>query len=472
MKKNSNVGVIIANAEGSFFGYSEKEGFFVSKESFFSLNTQKSLASDIVWFTNQPQKNIKRKNIKSTDYLGVDVEEILSYLGYSLNKKTLKMVLRKYHDFMLMFVNNIFNQFKNTKLESSNQSVAKKRHADREKIFLNAKTYRMALIKIGETFPETFKIEVEENKKNVLYSPKDVYSISKYNEFKKKNQMIDSLLVNKLKEEERKVINKTHSFEYTLLTLNSDRLLSLPDKLFFSQDDYEIVDVESRLKENKDYKNVIAGDSYLFFHVAIKAADGQEKFKNAASFKVLEKLNKKEAIMSMEEYLYFCSSDFLKVKIIKGYRLKQKLMNQRNDYKKTRENLSKHNLNRNINKYNNTFKKMEEIKLKMGFHFQFGLQLFKQTMTEEQHINKLQNHIHTFNYLQIILLNDNFLLNEWIKSQLLYKNIELIEKLLKNGITVSSYDYKSITLNIDYEQKEEVRRLLEKNNMTYPASLL
>lgn len=469
MKRNSNVGVIIANAEGSFFGYSEKQGFFVSKESFFSLKSQEELDDEVVWFTNQPLSKIQKQNIKACDYLDVDIEEILSYLGYSLNQKTLKMVLRKYHDFMLMFVDNILTQFKNTQLEAINSTVAAKRERDRNEILFRETTYKNALLAIGETFKETFTMDSGERDSRIPV--KEVYDIERFKESSNKNNIINSIIVNQLKDEDRVVVNKTRSFEYTLLTLNESKLKKLPKKIFFSKNDYEIIDVAAKLKENKDYKKVITGGTYLFFHVKIKSERDNE-IENKASFKVLEKLNQKEAIVTVDEYLQLCSSIFLKVKILKGYKLKTEQLKLRNEYEKQRVLLKQYKDSQNITEYNNTSLFLRKIKKEMGSHFLFELPLLSFTMSEEIRLNRLQNYVHSFNYLQIVLLNDNFLLNEWIKSQLLYQNISLVEEFLKIGITVSSYDYKSITLNIDYEEKEIVRELLEKRNMVYPAGLL
>lgn len=472
MKKNSNVGVIIANTEGVFLGYSEKEGFFRSKESFFSLKAQESLDKNTIWFSNLPLKEIKVQNIKSSSYLDVEIEDILSYLGYSMNQKTIKMVMRKYHDFILMFINNLLVQFKDTNLENSNNSVLVKRKAMREEIILKSKTYKEALLLIGKTLSSRLSVEVNKNNKIENQFVKEIYDIKRYHETNNKNNLINDIIVNKLKKEERTVINKTRSFEYKLLTLNEKSLLQLPELTFFSQDNYEIVDLEQRLKERKDYKKVIAEDNYLFFHVKIRTTELVHDSSNKVSFKILGKLDNKEAIMSMEEYLHYCSSNFLKVKLLKGYRLKESVKKNWYSLSSKLDLVEEYKHNQDIVKYNNTIKQIKEIKENIGFHFSFDSSLFSWTLTEEQRLNKLQNHIHTFNYLQIILLNDNFLLNEWIKSQLLCQNIKLVENFLKLGITVSSYDYKSITLNIDVEEKEEVRKILERINVAYPASLL
>jgi hypothetical protein len=188
--------------------------------------------------------------------------------------------------------------------------------------------------------------------------------------------------------------------------------------------------------------------------------------------KILLRLNLKEIIVTKEEYDWYLSQNWFLVKIDSCVLLKPETLESLRITNNKKRLLLKAKEEMDYKNYELRKEELSILNKKNGKVYSFKTDDFKQTIDEEIKIYQSVSNIIPFNYLQILILNDNFLLNEWIKSQLIVNTLNVVRDLSLREYDVIEYDHKSITIGIEEGQEKELRKNLERLELFYPAELL
>ncbi len=457
-KENLNIGILIINKKNNAIGYSQSKGFFMIKESF----SLKELSSDTLWFSNLPRNIEKDKNIKSIDFFGNSLSYFFNYEGLKITPKTKELTLIKMYDFIFSIVKNGITQFSDKELEKINNSVERKRISDRIKILTLSDSYVEFLLGINNKTKETDKINLKN--KNVLI--KGVYSLDSYKDETKNNIIFNKLKINEIDRKKLTVYSNKKN-KVKILTLDSDNIKSVESKILYKNNCYEWYALKE--KNQLMVEKILKRDDLLFIKIELRIKNEELKVDLPNIYKIL---NRKEIIVTKEELIWYVSLDWFNIEIQEYGVLKQeerKKLNKIRNIEKERDYYKSEMIYDKFNEYETFLKKLKKENI---FNFDFNTNVFSYSFNEELSLNKLQNFIHCSNYLQIVFLNDNFLLNEWIKSQLIMKNLKIVKDLSLKEIEVVSFDYKSITIAIEDNEKEDLRIHLERLDVNYPAILL
>lgn len=425
--KKIKIGVLISNNENKVIGYSFEKGFFICKELFFEKDFYKNnLSDDTIWFSNIKEENIRNRNIKSNDFFDIKITDIILHYGLSNvkigNSPNFKIILKKLFDFLNIFVENHISSFKKSSLEKVNPKSIIKREDKRTVDFLNAKTYKELLLSIKNDYDEkliTNIIHREQKKYNIL--PFWFYNEKTYidNDNSKINSIIDS---KKLVKEEMQVLNKKTSF-VKIDTFNLEALNEIEEKDFFNIKNYKISNLGSSFNIDKKNKDILKIEEVLFYLIKITKAPNIRIFKNL--------LNTNQWV-SKKELEFYLTNDFsLSI-----------------DYICERE------------------------KSKTEPLFNFNTVALDDAITPDIRNSHYHQVIHLHNYLQIIEISDNNILNKWIKSSLKSKTMKIIALLEKSDIEVIEYNYNYIKISYNVNEKERLREKLESLKINYPSLIL
>lgn len=457
-KENLNIGILIINKKNNAIGYSQSKGFFMVKESF----SLKDLSPDTLWFSNLPKNVAKNKNIKPIDFFGNSLSYFFNYEGLKITPKTKELTLIKMYDFVFSIVKNAITQFSDRELEKINSSVERKRISDRLKILRLSDSYVEFLLGINNKIKETDKVTFKNN--NFLI--KGVYSLDLYKDETKNNIIFNKLKINEIDKEKLKVYsNKKNKIQ--ILTLDSDNIKSIENKILYKNNCYEWYTLKE--KKPSTVEKILKRKDLLFIKIELRIKN--EELKSDLP-NIYKRLNIKEIIITKEELIWYVNLNWFNIEIQEYAVLKteeRKKLNQIRNIEKERDYYKSEML---YDKFNECEVFLKKLKKEDILNFNFNTNVFNHSINKELTLNKLQNFIHCSNYLQIVFLNDNFLLNEWIKSQLIIKNLKIVKDLSLKEIEVVSFDYKSITIAVEDNEKENLRVYLERLEVNYPAILL
>ena len=438
------IGVLLVDGRNRVMGYSKQEGFF-RKESFSIKNSEDYISSNTIWFSNLKETKPKKKNIKTSNYFGVELESLFLDKGYTLSKKNKKHVLRLMTESLAKVVYNFIDLNKNVKLEKINTKEKAIRVKKRFESILFSESYKEALQSLG-------------------LKNENILSITKYNDETKNNELT---LPFKEKENNHRSNYSNKAKKIKINTLTLDSFSSLKNINLYSINNYKWYNL-SNIKDKETIKSLLNRSDLVFLKINIEV---KNEVKNDLP-KILSKLNFKEIIVTKEEYNWYLSQNWFYIKIISGVLLKPDTLeslritsNKKRLLLKAREEMD----------YKNYELRKEELSIlnkKNGKIYGFNIDKFKHTIDEEIKIYQSISNIIPFNYLQILILNDNFLLNEWIKSQLIVNTLNIVRDLSLRDYDIIEYDHKSITIGIEKGQEKELRKNLERLNLFYPAELL
>lgn len=462
-----NIGVIYSGSGSKLLCYTEEKGIFVV-DSFLSLSNENT-----IWFTNMKKVDLADQDksiFKDSAYFGVEISEIMQQYGFSLNESNIKFILKKFYDFVNAFINNVFNQFKVHALENGNKTIKIKREVERIQKIKISNSYSELLLLIAKGVNKSFILETFEHTdffgstKTIKVVPNSLFKMSNNDT---KSQSVDEWFkINKLRLNRLSLDAATYPLEITIPTLTLDKIDKFPTVDIYDEREYELVSFENELNTPSDYDKLFSED-YLFFKIRIinlqKINDMQNIFKNIA---------RSNFIVSKDLLLRLVKLNLIKVKILEGFVLKethQKLLHKKAQIERRIQKIFKEVDRTEIVSLND---KINLIEKRLPNRKTFSTKLLKHSFIDEIKLNKLQTHVYIFNYLQTIRFNDNLLLNEWIKSQLLISNIDITEKMISKGFEVKKINLDSITVSIKFEDKENLRKILMELGLFCPSELL
>jgi len=425
--KKIKIGVLISNNENKVIGYSFEKGFFICKGLFFQEDFHKNnLDNETIWFSNIKSNNIKHINVKSNDFFGIKITDMIIHYGlYNIkigNQPNFKIILKKLCDMLLPYVENYLEAFKKTSIEKVNPRAIITREDKRIKSFLIAKSYKSLLLTIKNEYNDKLVTNIiKENNKSYKIIPFLFYNEKAY--IDKNKSEINAIINSKsITDKERMVLNKKTS-EVILKTVDFNALRHIGEKDFLSIKDYKISNLGNAYNLDIKNKEILKIEEVLFYLIKITKTPNIRIFKN---------LTNTTQWVSKKELEFYLTNDF-SISI-------EYICEKRNE---VIEPLFIFNV----------------IALKDAINKDF----------EKSHYNQI---IHSYNYLQIIELSDNNILNKWIKSAIKSKTMETIHILEKSDIEIVEYDYDYIKISYNHNEKERLRTILEQFGLNYPSVIL
>lgn len=424
--KKINIGIII-NKDGVSLGYNLKDGFFMLKEPIFlngKINPE--IPDGTIWFTNIEEKKLKYKNFKSINFFEIPLNQILLFNGMKFNKSTTKFYILKLYDLVNTMLLNSIEIFPRNTIEDVNATAKNNRYKRRLNYILEARTYLDLLNMISNDFSinnvtEIFNI----NQKSYKLMPHKVFSTNFYKDNNQENAKIKPYFLSKRLNESKKNIRNKKTFEIDVFTLNLKGLSLIKDQKFYSINDYELTDVPV----NIDKKILIEKDDYLMFEIIIKDIDNKS---SSIKSRLMKNLINNNFLVSKSELIFYINNGF-NIIILSALKIKK------------------------------------EHKLKHIFEFE--TKSLERNLIEPLLTNKYYNMLYSYNYLQIIKKNDNFLLNEWIKSELTGQTLSIIEKLSKKRIEVIEFNEIKIKIAVNHNEKNYTRLILDELELLYSSDL-
>lgn len=455
---------IIYSGSGSKLLCCTKEGVF-KEDSLFSL-TEK-YGDSVVWFTNMNKDlliNEDQRIFKDKNFFGESISDIMSFYGFKMTKTNVIFVVKKYYDFASLLINNILEQHYKGDIENKNKSIKSKRENDRVKLIKRSNNYANLIALASYSMPKHIKVgEIEyiddyDVTKKIDFYPNKYYKIPTT----ASNREVETWL--KIHGMKRKEIQSSKQFDAVLKTLNVKLFKDMPVFEFFNIDYYEVVNLEGRTRTPDDYNRIIK-QGFSLFRIQITSLNKAVKDSAIAMMMKNDFIVTKEMLFSLMELKAF------KFKIIDGLLLNENLqigLNKKSaiekEIKKAHEEVDRRNVV-------NLFDKLNKIKAKLPESIVFSSGILSTMISDELLQNRMMTAVYLENYLQTILLNDNFLLNELIKSSLYLETIKRVAILISKGIEVVGFSEKEIKISIGHDQKEEVRKLLEKLEIVYSSDL-
>ena len=437
------IGILLVDGRNRVMGYSKQEGFF-RKESFSIKDSEDYISSNTIWFSNLKETKPKKKNIKTSGYFGIELESLFLNKGYVLSKKNKKHVLRLMSESLAKIIYNFIDLNKNVELEKINKTEKATRIKKRFESILFSETYKEALQSLGIK---------EEN----------ILSITKYNDKTKNNELVHSF--KKENNHRENYSNKSKRIKINTLTLNS--FSGLRNINLHSINNYKWYNI-SNLKDKKTIDTLLNRSDLMFLKIKIEV---KNEVKNDLP-KILLRLNFKEIIVTKEEYDWYLLQNWFSIKIISCVLLKPETLESLRIKSNKKRLLLKAKEEMDYKNYELRKEELSILNKKNGKVYAFKIEDFKQTIDEEIKLYQSVSNIIPFNYLQILILNDNFLLNEWIKSQLIVSTLKIVRDLSLREYDIIEYDHESISIGIEKGQEKELRKHLERLELFYPAELL
>lgn len=437
------IGILLVDGRNRVMGYSKQEGFF-RKESFSIKDSEDYISSNTIWFSNLKETKPKKKNIKTSGYFGVELESLFLDKGYKLSKKNRKHVLRLMTESLAKIIYNFIDLNKNVELERINTTEKATRIKKRFESILFSESYKEALQSLG-------------------LKNENILSTTKYNDKTKNNE-----LVHRFKKENshrKNYSNKSNKIKINTLTLNY--FSNLRNINFYSISNYKWYNL-SNIRDKKTIDALLNRSDLMFLKIKIEV---KNEVKDDLP-KILSRLNLKKIIVTKEEYNWYLSQNWFFIKIDSCVLLKPEALESLRITSNKKRLLLKAKEEMDYKNYELRKEELSILNKKNGKVYGFKIDDFKQTIDEEIKIYQSVSNIIPFNYLQILILNDNFLLNEWIKSQLIVNTLNIVRDLSLREYDIIEYDYKSITIGIEKGQEKELRKNLERLELFYPAELL
>tara|TARA_Y100001960_G_scaffold321323_1_gene395791 strand:+ start:18051 stop:19370 length:1320 start_codon:yes stop_codon:yes gene_type:complete len=437
------IGILLVDGRNRVMGYSKQEGFF-RKESFSIKDSEDYISSNTIWFSNLKETKPKKKNIKTSGYFGVELESLFLDKGYILSKKNRKHVLRLMTESLSKIIYNFIDLNKNIELEKINTTEKGTRIKKRFESILFSESYKEALQSLG-------------------LKNENILSITKYNDKTRNNE-----LTHRFKKEyshRENYSNKSKKIKINTLTLNS--FSSLRNINLYSISNYKWYNL-SNIRDKKTISALLNRSDLMFLKIKLEV---KAEVKDDLP-KILSRLNLKEIIVTKEEYNWYLSQNWFFIKIDSCVLLKPEALESLRITSNKKRLLIKAKEEMDYKNYELRKEELSILNKKNGKVYGFKIDDFKQTIDEEIKIYQSVSNIIPFNYLQILILNDNFLLNEWIKSQLIVNTLNIVRDLSLREYDIIEYDHKSITIGIENGQEKELRKNLERLELFYPAELL
>lgn len=430
---NIEIGILISNNEDQIIGYSKKKGFFVCKELFFNEDFYKNnIDQNVIWFSNISRAKINIKNIKSNDFFDINITDMISFYGlnniYKKNLPDFKTILEKFYNFLKIKIDNFSEIFRKIDLEKINKKEVNQRIKNRFNILLEADNYKDALLNIKKNYNSSLVTNIVNNENNTKskiipfnFYNKDLFKDNTQNEDKNLKK-INILENGKLNKDNFKIINKK-KFELKLNLLNINIFLDFNNFEFYEMENYKISSLGDVFDINKKNKEILKIENILFYYIKVLKVPKVRIFKNL--------INKKFWV-SKKELEFYILNDFL---ISIDYIFEE---------------------NVNI--------------LKDSFTIQTtGL---IESMNENILNSNYHQYIHLYNYLQIIELNDNYILKNSINSFIKSYIMNIILLIEKRNLEIISYDQTSITVSYNEEDKIRIRMFCEEMKIDYPAIII
>lgn len=425
--KKIKIGVLISNNENKVIGYSFEKGFFICKGLFFQEDFHKNnLDNETIWFSNIKEENITHQNVKSNDFFGIKITDMIVHHGlYNIkinNQPNFKIILKKIYDMLSPYVENHLEAFKKTEIEKVNPKAIMVREDKRIKSFILAKSYKSLLLSIKDEYNENLITNIiNEDEKSYKVIPHYFYNNNAFRD--ESTSKISSILKSReLHKKEMSVLNRKTS-ELTLNTMDFKALRSIGEKDFLDIKNYKISSLGNSYNLDKKNKDILKIEEVLFYLIKIQKTPDVRVFKSA--------LNTAQWVSKKELEFYLLNDFSISIEYI-----------------------------------------CEKINEEIKPSFLFNVVSLQDAVNEHFERSYYHQIIHSYNYLQIIELSDNNILNKWIKSALKSNTMEMIRKLENSDIEVIEYDYDYIKISYDNRDSERLRAILEELEIKYPSVIL